>query len=78
MVSDIHRTIVKGQKGSDGKNVSVSETHFVRRRTATHRCVDSDQVRHLGYHWTYYLIFAPVYLANGLPQHQGPVSDATS
>ena len=27
MVSDIHRTIVKGQEGSDGGNVSVSATH---------------------------------------------------
>ena len=26
MVSDIHRTMVKGQEGSDGKNLRVSET----------------------------------------------------
>ena len=27
MISDIHRTIVKGQEGSEGKNLPVSNTH---------------------------------------------------
>ena len=29
MVSDIHRTIVKGQEESDGKNLSVSDTRIL-------------------------------------------------
>ena len=57
MVSDIHRNIVKGQEGSDGENLSVSDTHFVRRRTTIHRCADSNQVRDLNCQWTHCLMF---------------------
>ena len=56
MVSDIHRMIVKCQEGSDGKNLLVSGTHSVHRRTTTDRCVDSNQVRNLNCRWTHYLI----------------------
>ena len=55
MVSDIHRTMVKG---SDGKNRLVGGARVLFIRMTTHRCAGSDQVRNLNYQWIRHLIFA--------------------
>ena len=53
VVSDIHRTIVKGQEIGDNKNPLVSDTphESSRHRTSTHCCTDSGQVSDLSYRW---------------------------
>ena len=67
MVTDIHRTIVRGQEGSNGKNLSVSDIHTLHRRTTTHRCVDSNQVGNLNHQWTHYLTSASSPLGESPP-----------
>ena len=67
MVSDIHRTVVQGQEGSSGKNLSVSDTYTDRRRANTHHCVDSNQVSNINYQQTRYLIFASSILGESPP-----------
>jgi tetratricopeptide (TPR) repeat protein len=55
MVSNIHRTIVKGQEGGDSKNMSVSDTYSIRHRITTHCGLDSNQVSNRSYRWAHHL-----------------------
>ena len=52
MVSDIHRTIVQGQEGSESKKPSVSETLSDHHRMIAHYSTDSSQVSNSRYPWT--------------------------
>ena len=56
MVSDIHRTIVRG---NDGKDLSVSDTRtLVHHQVIAHRRLDSNQVSNQRHQWIHCLIFA--------------------
>ena len=58
ILSDIHRTIMKSQGGSDCKSRLVSVTRVSSAKINTYRCLDSDQVSGPSYKWISYLIFA--------------------
>ena len=59
MVSNIHRTIVKGQEGSCGNDLPVSyTTDSIHHRTHANYLLDSDQVSILDYQWVQYLMIA--------------------
>ena len=67
MISDIHRTAAKDQKGSSSQNLPVSDSHFVHPQMAAHRCIDSIQVSDLNCQWTNYLTFESSIPGESLP-----------
>ena len=79
MVSDIHRTMVKGQEGSDGKNLPVSNSRTV--PTTQYILIAAQTQAKLASSITngsdiLYLYLA--HLVNYLPRRQEPVSVVTS
>jgi len=49
MFSNIHRTILNGQEGSGGRNLSVSDICAACYRVTAHHCTDSNEVSNLNY-----------------------------
>ena len=67
-VSDIHRTMVGGQEGTDGKHQSVSaRLYSILRRISTYRCPDSSQVGDPNYRWIQRLMFTSSVLGESPP-----------
>ena len=79
MVSDIHRTMVKGQEGTDGKNVLVSGTRTVS-TTESMLTGAQNQARSVNQatNGSSTLYSQLVYLANHLPRRRGPISDVAT